>query len=134
MSLTILIDYLMMHSFKGRDNNAETVQRTQLDEGQDVKDHQAFAKTNWQNSEYPIKSNELYKVYGNGVAAVNKNTFCVKKGEVFALLGPNGAGKSTMFNIMTMDLKRTSGDVQILNTDLDNINVGVQGHEMGMCP
>jgi len=39
-----------------------------------------------------------------------------------------------MFNIMTMDLKRTSGEVQILNTDLDNINVGNQGYQMGMCP
>ena len=46
----------------------------------------------------------MKKVYGDGVAAVNNNTFCVKKGEVFGLLGPNGAGKSTMFNIMTMDL------------------------------
>lgn len=44
-------------------------------------------------------------------AFVNRNTFCVKKGEVFALLGPNGAGKSSMFNIMTLDLKRTSGEV-----------------------
>jgi ABC-type multidrug transport system ATPase subunit len=66
-------------------------------------------------------------VYDDGVAAVNKNTFCVKKGEVFALLGPNGAGKSSMFNMMTMDLKRSSGEVKILNTSLDNINVGTQG-------
>jgi len=132
LSLAILIDYLMMNSFKGHDGNRETVQRAQLPEGQDVMDHQAFAKNNWENLEYPIKSNELFKVYGNGVAAVNKNTFCVKKGEVFALLGPNGAGKSSMFNIMTMDLKRSSGDVRILNTDLDNINVG--SHQMGMVP
>ena len=39
-----------------------------------------------------------------------------------------------MFNIMTMDLKRSSGDVRILNTDLDNINVGTQGYQMGMVP
>jgi len=53
------------------------------------------------------------KVYKGGVAAVNDNTFAVKKGEVFGLLGPNGAGKSSMFNIMTMDMKRTAGDVRI---------------------
>lgn len=134
MALTILIDYLMVNSFKGTDANQETVQRNQLNEGQDVKDHQAFTKANWANQEYPIKSDSLYKVYGNGVAAVKQNTFCVKKGEVFALLGPNGAGKSSMFNIMTMDLKRSSGEVQILNTDLDSINVGNQGYQMGMCP
>lgn len=62
-----------------------------------------------------IQGNNLKKVYNDGVAAVNDNTFCVKKGEVFGLLGPNGAGKSTMFNMMTMDLKRTSGKIKILN-------------------
>lgn len=54
------------------------------------------------------------KIYADGTAAVNKNTFCVKKGEVFGLLGPNGAGKSSMFNIMTMDLRRTDGDIKIM--------------------
>ena len=43
-------------------------------------------------------------MYKDGVAAVNKNSFSVKKGEVFGLLGPNGAGKSTMFNMMSMDM------------------------------
>jgi ABC-type multidrug transport system ATPase subunit len=66
-----------------------------------------------------IWSKNLKKVYGNGVAAVNNNTFAVKKGEVFGLLGPNGAGKSSMFNVMTMDLKRSDGEVSIMNTDLD---------------
>ena len=74
------------------------------------------------------------KVFKDGTAAVNNNTFCVSKGEVFGLLGPNGAGKSTMFNIMTMDLRRSDGDVNILNTDLDKINVREQGYKMGMCP
>jgi len=39
-----------------------------------------------------IQANQLRKVYKNGIAAVNNNTFCVRKGEVFGLLGPNGAG------------------------------------------
>ena len=62
-------------------------------------------------------------MYPDGVAAVNDNSFCVKRGEVFGLLGPNGAGKSTMFNIMTMDLRRTSGDMRISNYNLDNLNI-----------
>lgn len=74
------------------------------------------------------------KVYKGGVAAVNDNTFAVKKGEVFGLLGPNGAGKSSMFNIMTMDMKRTAGDVRIHQTPLDAINVVGQRLQMGMCP
>jgi ABC-2 type transport system ATP-binding protein len=34
--------------------------------------------------------------------AVCKNTFGVKKGEVYGLLGPNGAGKSTTFSMMAL--------------------------------
>jgi len=66
-----------------------------------------------------IQANQLSKVYGDGVAAVNKNTFCVRKGEVFGLLGPNGAGKSTMFNMMTMDLIRSDGEIKILGRNID---------------
>lgn len=81
-----------------------------------------------------IQAKDLVKVYHDGVAAVNRNTFCVKKGEVFGLLGPNGAGKSTMFNMMTMDLKRSRGQIKLLNTDLDQIDIVSDGNKMGMCP
>jgi ABC-type multidrug transport system ATPase subunit len=74
------------------------------------------------------------KIYADGTAAVNKNTFCVKKGEVFGLLGPNGAGKSSMFNIMTMDLRRTDGDIKIMQQHLDEIDLKEVGPKMGMCP
>ena len=80
-----------------------------MDEKQDVLDHRELANSNWESNDMLIQSKELVKVYRNGVAAVNKNTFCVAKGEVFGLLGPNGAGKSSMFNMMTMDLQRSSG-------------------------
>jgi ABC-type multidrug transport system ATPase subunit len=73
-------------------------------------------------------------VYRDGVAAVNDNTFAVKKGEVFGLLGPNGAGKSSMFNVMTMDLRRTEGEVKIMDVDIDDIDVTQHGNKMGMCP
>ena len=39
-----------------------------------------------------------------------------------------------MFNIMTMDLKRTEGGVRILFRNLDDINVVAQRLQMGMCP
>jgi ABC-type multidrug transport system ATPase subunit len=58
-----------------------------------------------------IKAKDLNKVYHDGVAAVKNNSFQVAKGEVFGLLGPNGAGKSSMFNVMTMDIKRSQGEV-----------------------
>lgn len=57
----------------------------------------------------------------------------MKKGEVFGLLGPNGAGKSTMFNLMSMDLKRTSGEIRLLGNEIDKVNIVRDGNKMGMC-
>lgn len=62
---------------------------------------------------------KVYKTF----AAVDDTNFCVKKGEVFGLLGPNGAGKSTIFNMLTMDLKRSSANAKILHRLLDRISV-----------
>ena len=55
------------------------------------------------------------------------------KNEVFGLLGPNGAGKSTTFNMLTLDIPMTQGNVRMLGHSLtDNMqNVFI---EMGMCP
>lgn len=72
------------------------------------------------------------KVYKNGVAAVNQNTFCVRQGEVFGLLGPNGAGKSSTFNIMTLALRRSGGDARLNNTNLDQLNIPKQQIYLGM--
>jgi ABC-type multidrug transport system ATPase subunit len=47
----------------------------------------------------------------------------VPRGQVFGLLGPNGAGKSSMFNVMTMDLKRTDGEVKIMDVGVDDLDV-----------
>jgi len=47
------------------------------------------------------------------------------------LLGPNGAGKSTAFNILSMGLDRSSGDLKLLGRDIDEGQIGTQ---LGMCP
>tara|TARA_B110000285_G_C15067840_1_gene586187 strand:- start:982 stop:1209 length:228 start_codon:yes stop_codon:yes gene_type:complete len=74
-----------------------------------------------------IKVKGLGKVFPDGVAAVMNNTFAVKKGEVLGLLGPNGAGKSTTFNITTMDLKRSRGDIKLMDFNLDDIDISNHG-------
>ena len=70
-----------------------------------------------------IQAKDLKKVFKQGFAAVNDNSFCVKKGEVFGLLGPNGAGKSTTFNMITMDFQRSDGQIKLLNEDLDQLDI-----------
>jgi len=67
-----------------------------------------------------IKFKDVQKVYRNGLEAVSKTSFAVDKGEKFGLLGPNGAGKSSLFNIGTMTLKRSGGDVKLLNIPIDS--------------
>jgi branched-chain amino acid transport system ATP-binding protein len=47
-----------------------------------------------------------------GVVAVNKVSFNVEEGEVFALVGPNGAGKSTIFNLISRIYNPAEGDIR----------------------
>ncbi len=47
-----------------------------------------------------------------GVVAVNKVSFNVEEGEVFALVGPNGAGKSTVFNLVSRIYDPAEGDIR----------------------
>lgn len=44
-------------------------------------------------------------------------SFSIEKGKIFGLLGPSGAGKTTLINILTGQLKATSGSSTILGTE-----------------
>jgi ABC-type multidrug transport system ATPase subunit len=66
--------------------------------------------------------------------AITGNTFGVRKGEIFGMLGPNGAGKSTTFSIMALDIPKTSGYAEVLNTRVEDLNILEQGPWIGLCP
>lgn len=57
-----------------------------------------------------LKISHLSKTYGTGVRALEDLTVTLTPG-IHGILGPNGAGKSTMMQILTCNLKPTSGDV-----------------------
>ena len=63
-----------------------------------------------------IKVKELTKIF-NDFVAVDRVSFAVRQGEIFAFLGPNGAGKSTTIKILTTLLHPTSGEVRINGFD-----------------
>lgn len=46
----------------------------------------------------------------------------VKKGERIGIIGPNGAGKTTFFNILTGDLKPSSGSIYYKGENITNVS------------
>ena len=64
-----------------------------------------------------IEAKHLTKKYGD-FTAVNRISFEVQKGEIFAFLGPNGAGKSTTIKMMTTMLRPTDGDLHLDGHDV----------------
>lgn len=63
-----------------------------------------------------IEVNDLTKFFGR-LAAVNRISFKVKRGEIFAFLGPNGAGKTTTIRMLTTLLKPSSGTIRLNGFD-----------------
>ncbi|MBA7503262.1 Doxorubicin resistance ATP-binding protein DrrA [subsurface metagenome] len=71
------------------------------------------------NSENIIEVKDLVKIYKQGnVKAVDKISFNIKKGEIFALLGPNGAGKTTTLSILATLLFATEGSAFVNGFDV----------------
>ena len=68
----------------------------------------------------------LQKIYGKDVLAVDGISFRVHKGEIFGFLGPNGAGKSTTIKILTTLLEKSSGKATIDGLDVDDDQAGVR--------
>jgi len=65
------------------------------------------------------KLSKVYTTKNSVIHALNNISFTVKQGDFFALLGPNGAGKSTTIGIIASLVNKTSGTVQIFDTDID---------------
>ena len=64
-----------------------------------------------------IEADDLSKRYGD-VTAVERASFRVERGEVFALLGPNGAGKTTTINMLCTLARPTAGTARIDGFDV----------------
>jgi ABC-2 type transport system ATP-binding protein len=60
-----------------------------------------------------IEAQNVSKIFGKNIKAVDGVTFSVEKGEIFAFLGPNGAGKTTTIRMLTTLLHPTSGTVTL---------------------
>ena len=70
-------------------------------------------------------------VHFGGLAAVRDASFGIEPGERLVLIGPNGAGKTTLFNMLTGQLKPSSGKVFFKDQDITQASVYDRTH-MGM--
>ena len=60
-----------------------------------------------------IKAENLSRTFGS-LAAVDRLTLSVGKGEIFGLVGPDGAGKTTIMRMFSGILRPTEGDAWVL--------------------
>jgi branched-chain amino acid transport system ATP-binding protein len=59
-----------------------------------------------------LATTALSKSFG-GLAAVRDVSISLRRGELHALIGPNGAGKSTLVNLLSGEVKPTSGEIRL---------------------
>ena len=57
-----------------------------------------------------LQVRDLTKHFG-GLAAVENVSLDVRTGELHAVIGPNGAGKSTLINLLSGELRASSGEI-----------------------
>src|SRR4051794_34346558 len=85
-----------------------------------------------------VRCRNVVKQFGKGdtaVYALRGVNFDVWLGEMTLLVGPSGCGKTTLLSVIAGILDPTSGDVQVLGTDMtqlsNNQKVNFRGHNIG---
>jgi branched-chain amino acid transport system ATP-binding protein len=56
-----------------------------------------------------------------GLVAVDKVSFTLNPGEILSVIGPNGAGKTTLFNLITGQLRPSSGAIVFRDEQIGNL-------------
>ncbi|EJW10230.1 ATP-binding protein [Rhodovulum sp. PH10] len=56
-----------------------------------------------------------------GLTAVDRVSFTLAAGEIFAVIGPNGAGKTTLFNMIAGVLKPNDGAISFCGERIDGL-------------
>ncbi len=70
---------------------------------------------------------DFHKSYG-GIIAVNGISLSIAKGEMFGLVGPDGAGKTTTIRALCGLLKPDSGNISLLNYDIQKSKREIQNN------
>ena len=71
--------------------------------------------------EHPALQTHGLTIRFGGHVAVNAVSCAFRPGTLTAIVGPNGAGKTTYFNLVSGQLKATSGRVSLYGEDISSL-------------
>jgi len=74
-----------------------------------------------------LETRHLSKTFG-ALVAVDDVNLRVRKGSFHAIIGPNGAGKTTLFNLLSGNLKSTSGQILYKGEDITHLPAHRMAH------
>ena len=69
-----------------------------------------------------LQAQDVHKSFGN-VAAIEGISLSIDLRTRHLIIGPNGAGKTTFFNLLTGQLRPSSGRIEFLGEDITNLSV-----------
>ena len=86
------------------------------------------------NGEVLIRVEDVHKVFGGALHALNGVTTEIRKGEVVVIVGPSGSGKSTFLRSLNLLEVPTSGHIYFEGVDITDKKVDIDQHrqKMGM--
>ena len=76
-----------------------------------------------QSQDSVLNINNLKFGYSTSELLFNDLTLDIKRGKVTTILGANGCGKSTLFNLITKNLDKISGEILLDGSDIDAISL-----------
>lgn len=81
-----------------------------------------------------IRVEDLHKVFGDSLHALNGITTQIRRGEVVVVVGPSGSGKSTFLRSLNLLEVPSSGRIYFEDTDITDRKVDINKHrqKMGM--
>lgn len=79
-----------------------------------------------------LTARDVEKDFGN-ITALNGISLKAEEGEIIGVLGPNGAGKSTLVKVLTGQIDRDSGIVEVLGLDPEDNGLELK-EKIGVLP
>jgi len=68
-----------------------------------------------------VQTKNLTKKYSKEIIALDRATMSIKQGEFVSVVGRSGTGKTTLVKLMIAEEKPTSGEIKILDWNLNKI-------------